>query len=327
MILLLGGFAISAVNFSDTGPDDSQDNLTSIKIGHVPHPLESPIYTGAHQGIFREAGFDVEVVQLPGPEISKSLVTGEIDYGIAATGPITYQRQSGLDIKAIAMTAGFTDGGGPGGWLIVREGTNISSAEDLRGKTVATCCSGSLGEIWLHKWAEEHNMTVGEDFTYTTLGDEMSFPSAFESGEIDAAYRGVSHPTYTKLRQKDLVKEEPIHKLERGDYVTSFLTTSNSKIQNNPEQVRRFVEAYKEAAEHARENPEDRIESIAAMTSYDEETLRETQLPRVPADLTVDVSIMRDVQGLMHRYDMIEEEKNMSEIVDNSFIEEVEGSS
>jgi ABC-type nitrate/sulfonate/bicarbonate transport system substrate-binding protein len=179
-----------------------------------------------------------------------------------------------------------------------------------------------MGELWLAMWADEHSYTQGEDFEVTFLGDETQYQTALASGSVDACYLDVSHPTYTSLEENVGVKV--IHEMPRGDWVAAFVAVRQEWVEEEPEKLRRFLRAYKKAAEYARENSNERIENVAEHTSYSEEELNETVLPKVPADLSIDVEDLNQVQDLMYEHGMVDKDQKMDPMIYNDAIREVQ---
>lgn len=320
--IVLVGIAVGFGVYSPGETDDTgEENLTTLKLGHVPHLLNSPHYTAVEKGFYREAGFDPEFVKLPGPEMGQALVNGDIDVAQVATVPAVYMAQSDLPIVNIARTARFTENKS-GAMIILSKDINVSEPSDFEGMTLGSCCSGSMGELFLHMWADRNNLSFDEDFTYTTVGDEQGFLSAFASGSVDAVYRGVGYPTFTMLKQEGLVQEEPFHELENSQYIASYAAVREEWLEEETEKVRRFLDAYVKAAEYARNNPEEREEFVAKHSGYDVETLRKAKNPVISEDLSIDVGTLNTVADLMLQYELVEEDQDMQQLVDNQYVED-----
>lgn len=301
---------------------DNGEDLETLRIGHVPSPLSTPHYTAIEEGFYREQGFDAEMVQMPGPQIGKALLNERIEVGSSATTPAAYQRANNLSLRLVAERARFTRNGSGGAYLVAAEDSDITSSEDLQGRTICLSTSGGMGELWLAMWAEEHNYTQGEDFQITYLGDETQYQTALASGSVDACYLDASAPTYTMLDEN--VGVRIIDRMPRGDWVAAFVSVRKDWIEEKPEKLNRFLTAYKKAAEYAREHPEERIEHVAKYTSLSEETLREATLPSVSSNLSIETSDLEQVQSLMAENGMVERDMDMSPLVYNEAIMEVQ---
>lgn len=320
VVVVFAGAGIFALQNSNN--TESEQELDTLRIGHVPGPITSPHYTAIEEGFYREEEFDAEMVQMPGPDIGKALLNGNLEVGSSATTPAAYQRANNLSLRLVSSRARYTDEGEGGAYLVATEDSGINSSEDLEGKTICLSTSGGMGELWLAMWAEEHNYTQGEDFEVTFLGDETQYQTALASGSVDACYLDVSHPTYTMLDENVGVKV--IDEMPNGDWVAAFVAVRQDWVEEKPEKLRRFLRAYKKAAEYARENPQERIENVAKYTSYSEETLNNTVMPTVPEDLSIDVEDLNQVQDLMYENGMVEEDLEMDPMIHNEGIREVQ---
>lgn len=321
-VLIVAGYALSANNGgkTSTNPGDNGQQLEQLRIGQVPGALTSPHYTAMDQGFYRDHGFDAQLKTMPGPEIGKAVVQGDIEIGSGATTPAVYQRNANVPIKFVASRAGYPVNG-KGAVLAVRNGVNISSPEDFKGKTICSSTSGSMGELFLHMWADKNNLKIGDDFKLTFLGDENSYKSAFASGSVDACYLDTPM-ALAMLEKRDLA--HPYYWMDKGQYVTAFVSVSDRMVNNHPDKLKRFLEAYNEAATYARNHPEERIAAIANHTQYTEAQLHDMRLPPVPKNLSVNVTTLNEVRDLMYKYGLVDEKHEMGSMVDNSFINQVQ---
>lgn len=320
-LLIMGG---AVAMYTDIGDSTQDDDLDTLRIGYVPSPLNTPHYTAIEEGFYREAGFDAELVQMPGPEIGKALLNGRVEVGSSATTPAAYQRANDLSIRLVAARASFSQDDPGGAYFVARNGTGIQEPEDVRGKTVCLSTAGGMGELWLAMWADEHNMTIGEDFDRTFLGGETQYATALASGSVDACFLDLSHPKYTFLKQDNIAYR--FDEMSNPEWVAAYVTVRQEWVEDEPEKLQRFLQAYAKAAEHARENPEERIENTVKYTQYSAETLNETVLPVPPENLTVPTETLTTVQHLMAEHGLVDEEQDMAPIVHNDAIIEAQQS-
>lgn len=319
---LIGGFTAVQNQNLDNSSIDNSGEPDQLRIGYVPAPLNSPHYTAIEEGFYEEEGFDAELVQMPGPEIGKALLNNRVEVGSSATTPAAYQRANDLPLRLVASRAGYTENGSGGAYLVATEDSGITSSEDLEGSTICLSTSGGMGELWLAMWADEQGYEQGEDFEVTFLGDETRYQTALASGSVNACYLDISHPDLTMLEEN--VGVTKIHEMPRGDWVAAFVGVREEWVNEEPEKLKRFLTAYKKAAEYARNNPDERIENTVKHTSFTEETLEKTVLPSLPQNLSVDVQDLNQVQSLMTEHGMVEEEQEMGDLVYNDAILEIQ---
>lgn len=298
--------------------DNTGEDLKTLELGYVAAPLNSPHYTAKEKGFYRDHGLNVEFHQMSGPEIGKAVKNGELDIGSSATTPAVYQARAGLPIKLVAARAGCTREQGCN-YLMVRDGVEINSTEDFKGKTLCTETSGSMDELFLKIWADNNNIDLEEDVEYTYTSEE-SWEAAFASGSVDAC--AVSEPGKTYLENKDLAH---VYKpLENSHYRTAFVAMRKDMLEERPEVARSFLEAYAEAAEYARNNPDERMQYVSEYTGISQDVLDQATVSQVPENLTVDTALLNEVQDDMHKYGLVEDTYNLEKMVDNSIIREVQ---
>lgn len=305
---------------SPTGQSGGGEDLEPLRIGHVPGLLTSPHYTAIEEGFYREEGFDASMVELPGPEINKALVNGRIEVGSGATTPANYQIASDVPVRFVAARAQYTPDQA-GASLAVRSDLNITSVEELEGKTICSSTSGSMGELWIQVWADRVGLEHGEDYEFTYLGDETSYMSAFSSDSVDACFTDSSTPM-DLLRMEGLAYE--FDSFSRSGIISAFAAVRQDWVEEEPEKVRRFLRAYAKAAKYARNHPQERLQNVAKHSPYTVDQLEDMTKPGVPQDLRINQTKIEIGQDLMVRYGQLDEHHNVSPYVVNRFVADVQ---
>lgn len=316
IIVVISGGIYGLTSFEESNETD--ENLTQLKLGYVPAPLNSPHYTAKEEGFYRDNGLKVEFYEMSGPEIGKAVKNGRLDIGSSATTPAVYQARAGLPIRLVAARAGCTKDQGCN-YLMVRDGVEIDSVEDFKGKTLCTETSGSMDELFLKIWADNNNISLEDDVKYTYTSEE-SWEAAFASGSVDAC--AVSEPGKTYLENKNLA--HVYQPLKKSHYRTAFVAMRADMLKERPEVAKRFLKAYAEAAEYARDNPEERKKHVSNYTGISMDVLDQATVSQVPENLTVDTALMNNVQDDMYEYGLIQDTYNLEKMVDNSIIREVQ---
>lgn len=317
LIVIAGGGFMLANQETDTG----EEELDPLRIGHVPTPGTSPHYTAIEEGFYEAEGFDAEMVQLPGPEINKALLNGELEVGSGATTPANYQINAELPLRFVAAR-GFDFSGKHGASLVMRTDLNITDIpEDIRGKTLCASTAGGMGELWIQVWADRVGLEHGEDYAFTYLGDETSFVSAFSSGSVDGCF------TDTATNGDILVVNglgERVADFSRGDIISAFVAVREEWVTGDQDKLRRFLRAYARAAEYARNNPQERLENVAKYSPYTVEELEQFTMPVIPEDLRVNATKIRIGRDLMYEYGQIDQKNPVEPYVYNDAIAAVQ---
>lgn len=316
LVAVAGLFALNG----STPTGEASAGTDRLRIGHVPGLLTSPHYTAVEEDFYEEEGFDAEMVQLPGPEINKALTNGRIDVGSGATTPANYQIASEVPIRFVAARAGYGPDQ-PGASLAVRSDLNVTSVDDLRGKTICSSTSGSMGDLWIRIWADRVGLEHGEDYEFTYLGDETSYQGAFSSGSVDACFTDSSTPM-DLLRMEGLAYE--FDSFSRSGIIAAFAAVREDWTTEEQDKLRRFLRAYVKAAKYARDNPQERLENVAAHSPYTMDQLERMTHPRVPRDLRVNATKIRIGQDYMVRYGQLDQHYDVEPYVVNRFVADIQ---
>jgi NitT/TauT family transport system substrate-binding protein len=215
----------------------------TLRLGYFPNVTHAPALVGIQNGIFDESlGSTVALEPAPfnaGPEAVEALFAGAIDATFIGPNPAinAYARSGG---EAIRIVAGSTSGGA---FLVVAP--DITSAEELRGKTVASPQLGGTQDVALRSWLLDEGLK-----TDTAQGGDVSVApqanpdtlTAFKNGEIAGAW--VPEPWATRLVQEGggevLVDERDLW--PQGRYVTTHLIVATDFLEAHPDVVRALIE-------------------------------------------------------------------------------------
>lgn len=184
-------------------------------------------------------------------EIVPAIVKGDIDIAAvpANLASVLYNRTGGgVEILAINNL---------GVLYIVESGEEINSVEDLRGKTLYSTGKGTTPEYALNYVLTQNGLTPGTDVTveYKSEASEVAALLA----EDGAAVAMLPQPFVTsaqmnndKLRVAlDLTKEwDAIQAAQGGTsaLVTGVVIARREFIQEHPEEITAFLDAYRESA-------------------------------------------------------------------------------
>ena len=137
--------------------------------------------------IYEKNGLDVELILLKGSgQTSAAILGGSLFAAPVALPQVMLADLSGADLINIAHTV-------PGvqSKLLVKK--NITTAEDLKGKKIATSSLGSLGDFLFRYILRKHGLNPDRDVTWLSIGSPPERLQALVSGNIDAA--DLSYPT------------------------------------------------------------------------------------------------------------------------------------
>ena len=216
-----------------TGSVQSQERLEKVNLAIPVTALSQlPSYAGVRFGLFREEGFDVQIVLMNGRLVGPALLQGDLDYSTLAD-TMMRAATTGLPVKVIAF-------GGIRPALALNVRPEIKTGADLKGKNIAVTSIGSTTDLVAREIVRSFGISDREIVTQG-LGSQANNQAALRTGAVAAA---LFTPPYDVIMEKegfrviawagDVVKEQ----LQAG------LVTSDNKIARNPGQVKRMVRGF-----------------------------------------------------------------------------------
>jgi ABC-type nitrate/sulfonate/bicarbonate transport system substrate-binding protein len=215
-----------------------------------------PLDIAVEQGIFAKYGLDVEITTMSGEaKMQQGLTSGSLDIGLAGS-PGAALAVKGAPVVAIAALTSAPRNFS----VVVTADSPIKTVGDLKGKLISGATSGGLPE-WLIKRLSVLNGWGPAGIRTIALGSPDASLSAVRTHQVDAMM------TSTALGFR--LEEENAGRIVTGmgDYVPHFHTeiifARTAFVHDNPEQVRRFLQAIFTAVAFVKAN-KDKTNEIAA---------------------------------------------------------------
>ena len=258
--------AIAATGLTACGDDANAssggDDGVALQLGYFPNLTHGTALVGIEQGLYEEKlSEDGSTVQFAEFDSGSDTITALLNGDLAATyiGPVpalTAYTQS----KNVTVLAGAASGGAA---LVVSD--DISSVDDLEGKTIATPGEFNTQDIAARAYFKEQGYEINPDGSgdiNLTPQDNSVIIQAFRQGEIDGAW--VPEP-YASIMVNDggkvLVDEADLW--PGGQFVTTHLLVNNDFLEENPEEVSDLLAAHVEANDYINNNPDEAKQLIA----------------------------------------------------------------
>jgi NitT/TauT family transport system substrate-binding protein len=281
-----GGAAAASPGGGSTTTSASSAPVT-LRLGYFPNLTHAPALVGVQKGIFaKDLGSNV-TLQTPtfnaGPAEVEAIFSGALDAGFMGPNPATtaFQQSKG---QAVRVISGATSGGAG---LVVRSG--ITSASQLKGKTLATPQLGNTQDVALRHWLATEGLTsttsgggdvaiVPEDNSQTVL--------AFQAGQIDGAW--VPEPYLSTLVQaggKLLVDERTLWPHQQ--FSTTLLVVRTAFLDAHPDVVRRLLVGEVDTISYIKAHPADaQAAANQALAGISGKTLKPAVLTAAWSDLS-----------------------------------------
>ncbi len=228
-----------------------------LRVGFFPNVTHAQALVGSADGTFQKAleprGGVVTRQFNAGPAAMEALLAGSLDVSYVGAGPAinTYLKTQG----ALRVIAGSASGGA----VLVTK--SARSAEELKGKTLATPQLGNTQDVALRHWLKEHGLTasVGKDgkgdvtVISVTNADILSL---MRRGEIEGAW--VPEPWGARLIHEGgaqlLLDERTLW--PKGQFPTTLVVANKALLEKRPEDVKAFLQAHIALTRRYEQNPQ-----------------------------------------------------------------------
>jgi len=253
--------------------------LTKIAVSIPPSIFALPAYVGIDQGLFEEAGFDVDLVPaMSGPESVSLLLSGQLQFAFIDIHNAVLGVANGLPVVvsipyAVSAEQMPADGIGFGN-LLVMTNSGINSPADLEGKTIGTNSIGGSAQLDYVDALTAAGVKV-DRIKWVEVPSQRQLP-ALRQGQIDGVT--VAEPHGAVARAEGDVKVIITADAAMGGAPVFGLISQKDWAQQNRELILKLQQVYFKAAE-----------MIASDRSVAEKALIERL--RVPAGIAPEVRL------------------------------------
>jgi NitT/TauT family transport system substrate-binding protein len=248
--------ALLAAACSSSAAGSSGSGSVVLRLGFLGNITHEPALIGIAKGFFaKELGKNVTVktsVFSSGTEETTALLAGQLDAAYVGPNPAinAWQKSNGTAIKIIS---GAASGGAS---LVVKKG--ITSAGQLKGKSLATPSLGNTQDVALRYWLKQHGLTTtptgGGDVSIKPIKPNSAAVLEFQSGQIAGGWE--PEPYATEMVQDGgtrLVNEASLW--PGGKFVTTNLVVTQSFLKAHPSAVNGLLKGQIEANSYINSNP------------------------------------------------------------------------
>ena len=261
---------------------DSTNNTggTTVRVGV--QATEYVQYLEAEYGYFTEAfeenGAEIEFINFEsGPAITEALASDSLDIGFLGELPVLTAASAGNPIKIIGSGASSMNGIA----LIVPEGSDITSLEQLKGKTVAF----TVG-------------TAGHEFIINALESVGPFIYKIEN----------TNEGHVLVDNTDIYK--PV----------SSIIAGQTFLDNYPEIAKLFLQTWHEVAGFAAENRDEVEQVLAARQDTDLEYFKRFEVAFEDGWTEEKTETLKKTEKFLVDHDLVAEELDPESIVDTSYL-------
>ncbi|RZT87632.1 NitT/TauT family transport system substrate-binding protein [Pseudonocardia sediminis] len=234
---------------SGSAPAASASPAAELRLGYFPNITHAPALIGVDKGLFaQELGSTKLTTQTfnAGPEEVNALLGGSLDAGFIGSSPAinAFAKSNG---EAVRLIAGSTSAGAQ---LVTSP--DITSPQQLKGKTIATPQLGNTQDVALKKWLGEQKLEIGQGPDKVTVQniDNPRTLDLFKKGEVAGGW--LPEPWSSRLVDagaKVLVDEKSLW--PDGKFPTTVLIVRTQYLQEHPDTVAALLRGEQKAIDFA----------------------------------------------------------------------------
>ena len=259
-----------------------------------------PLFVAVHRGFFKDEGLDIELPRLIPAMAQNALFAGEVQYhGLADSGLRLAAR--GLPLKAI-----FYGADKPMYYLVAQK--EIRSVAELKGKRVGVSQFGGTSDLAARLALKHYGVEPEKDALLIQIGAEGTRMAALRAGSVSAII--VPVPAVAVLKREGYNEVSFVGDVV--EFASNGYSTTDQRIKEHPQEVKKVVRALYRGLRYAKENPEGTIGVIQKEWKVDAEIAKGSYQAIIKA--LNDDGIIGEKQLKIH-FDLIRRmEKNIGEI-------------
>ncbi|MBM6699159.1 ABC transporter substrate-binding protein [Bifidobacterium pullorum subsp. saeculare] len=247
---MAAGLAACGAGSGTAGASGSDGGLRKVTfmLSWAPDTNHIGVYVAKHQGWFRDAGLDVDIVAVAQAGAEQAVNTGVADFALSNLTNVGIYDLKGAHLKEVLQVQRKSSAI----WCALASNTAIHSPKDLDGKTFATFGSNESDAVV--RRMIQHDGGKGE-FDKVTVG--TSTFRTLQSGKADfggfyATWEGVQAEMYGP---KLTCFTEPDYGVP-GNADSIGIITADKTIEQDPDLVRAFTQATQRGYEYAYAHPD-----------------------------------------------------------------------
>lgn len=247
--LVLAGCSSSSSSSSGTTANAAASTPVTVRLGFLTNITHAPALVALKEGFFGKALGSAGTLKATafssGTQETTAILAGQLDAAYVGPNPAinAWQKSGGTAIKIVS---GAATGGAS---IVVKKG--ITSASQLKGKTLATPSLGNTQDVALRYWMKRNGLTT----TATGGGDVFVKPTTpnsaavleFKSGQIAGASEPAPYDIQMVSDGGTVLLSEP--------GVTTLLVVTQSFLSAHPAVVEDLVKAQVQANDFIKTSP------------------------------------------------------------------------
>jgi ABC-type nitrate/sulfonate/bicarbonate transport system substrate-binding protein len=212
----------------------------------------TPVWVAARAGLFRRHGIDAELATVSPATAIQAILGGSAL--ITPTGTATVGAWVGGAHDLV-----FVAGGVSRAVFKVVARPEITSVQELRGKLLGNTAPTSSGTLAMFETLRRFGLVPERDYTMTYLREQPAVLAALLSGSIQGTVLGTPLSEEAEAQGMRMLADMRDLQIEM---MSSYVSTTRQLVAREPDLVRRFLMAYVEGIQLARDDPVVAVEAL-----------------------------------------------------------------
>jgi ABC-type nitrate/sulfonate/bicarbonate transport system substrate-binding protein len=238
-----------AGNSADVG--NKKLKKITVVLDWVPNTNHTGIYVARDKGYYKDEGFEVEIIQPTEGGAADLIAAGKGEFGISYEEQVTYARLAVplLPVKAIAAIIAHNTSG-----FASPVEKNIKTPKDFEGKKYGGWGSPmeeAMIRALMEKYGADYSkvqiVNIGASDFITSVQKDVDFSWIFYGWDVIASEIKGFKINFLKLQDLD----------KNLDFYTPVIITSEQIIKDEPDMVKKFLNATSKGYNYAISNPEE----------------------------------------------------------------------
>lgn len=249
---LVFAFAACAGKNNETVGEDKELKNITVCLDWTPNTNHTGLFVAAAKDYYKDAGFNVSIVQPPENGAATMCAAGQAQFAIEAQDTLApaFTAEEPLGVTAVAAVLQHNTSG-----LISRKGEGLDTPKGLVGKTYSTWDSPVELAI-LKKLVEDDGGNFDDvNLIPNVITDEAGALKNKDTDAIWVFYGWGAVNAELQGFEFDYINFADYDKV--FDYYTPIIIANNEFLKNDPETAKAFLAATKKGYEFAIENPEE----------------------------------------------------------------------
>lgn len=209
-----------------------------------------PMFIALHRGFLKDENLDLELPAMLPNIAHNALLSGEVEYHGVADSALRLAAK-GAPLKSIFFSARL-----PNYFLMAKP--TIKSVSELRGKMVAVSRFGGTTDLAARVALQANGLDPQKDVILIMIGLGNTRNAALMAGSVDANI--ANPPDNSMLKQKGF--RELLFLGDAIEFPSNGFTTTERRLTENRDQVKRLLRAFYRGLLFTRDNPEESIKIV-----------------------------------------------------------------